>query len=246
MEFVKMNVKDYIATVTYHKPPVNSVNLASNAELAETFESIQNRDDVRVVILRSEGKGFMSGSDVTDFKSFSSDDLLTEYEQANVRTGKAIVHCRYPVIGAVQGYALALGLAYAACCDILICSDDAFFGVPEVKVATIGGAGFLNKLAPDCLTRYMAFTGKYIDVHEMKKYGEILRVVPRERLYDECLDVAREIAGNYTRTVQYFKEAMNRNLDYDLIAKFNVECEYTHKMREDPVRMQILKDFENK
>ncbi|MDR3717151.1 MAG: enoyl-CoA hydratase/isomerase family protein [Bryobacteraceae bacterium] len=238
-DFVSLDVADHVALVSFARPPINAVNLDANRQVAETFESINERDDISAVIFTSEGKGFVSGSDVGDFGEFT-EETLSRYEDANVRSLKAIYHCKVPVIGAVHGYALGLGVCFAAVCDILLCSDDAFFGQPEVRLGSVGGTDALSMLMPEKFVRYMAFTGKYIGVAKIAEFGSIHAVVPREKLLDEAKGVARDITRNWTTAVQAVKCAIRDLKGHDLARDFYTDCKYTHKLLKDPRRDEVL------
>lgn len=237
--YVQLEVAGGIAVVTFSRPPINAVNLEANRQIAETFESINGRDDVKVVVFTADGKGFVSGSDSGDFEEFS-DEALTAYEQANVRSINAIYDCRVPVIGAISGYTLGLGTCFAAVCDLLVCADDAFFGQPEVRLGSVGGSATLLLIIPEKLVRYMALTGKYVGVAEIAKYGAIHSVVPREQLLDEALGLAGLVAANWTKSVQAVKSALRELRGYDLGGDFFREARFTHLLLQEPERDAVL------
>nr|WP_319514508.1 enoyl-CoA hydratase/isomerase family protein [uncultured Cohaesibacter sp.] len=238
-EFVKLEVKDHIGLVTFARPPINAVNLDANRQVAEIFESINERDDIYAVIFTSEGKGFVSGSDVGDFSEFT-DETLNRYEEANVRSIEAIYHCKVPVIGALHRYVLGLGVCFAAACDIVVCSDETFFGQPEVRLGSVGGTDALSDLMPEKFVRYMAFTGKYVGVAKIAEFGNIHSVVPHAELLDEAFGIAKEIAANWTLSVQAVKSAIIDLKKRDLAADFYTDCKYTHELLHHPQRNEVL------
>jgi enoyl-CoA hydratase len=241
-EFVDLEVRDGIAVVTFARPPINAVNLEANRQIAEAFESLNLRDDVRVAIFTSGGKGFVSGSDVGDFNDFT-DETLTVYEQANVRSLNAIYHCRVPVICALHGYALGLGTCFAAVSDLVVCSEDAFFGQPEVRLGSVGGAATLLMLMPEKFVRYMALSGKYVSVQKIAEFGSIHSVVPREELLGEARKVAALIAANWTESVQEVKKAIHELVHHDIGGEFMAEACHTHVLLQKPGRDEALAAF---
>ena len=246
MKFVDLEVKNHIGIITFSRSPVNAVSYEANGEIASMFESINDRDDIYVVIFNSKGKGFVAGSDINDFKNFSDEKSLGVYEDANVRSILAIYNCKVPVIAAVHGYALGLGVCLAATCDILVCSTDAYFGQPEVKIGTVGGTGSLSLLMPEKFVRYMAFTGKYISAKKIAEFGSIYAVVQKEELLKTAFEVAEEISANYTGTVQAVKNAIRDLKQHDHARDFYCDCKYTHKLLKDPKRKEALDKFYNK
>ena len=241
MDFVTFEIREHIGIVTFSRPPINAVNMQANEELTQIFEDINTMDDVWCVILRAEGKGFMSGSDVDDFGAFD-DDGLSRYEDADVRGILAVYNCRVPVICQVQGYVMGHGTTLAAASDIIVAADDAYFSLPEVTICVVGGTDAIRMLVPEKYLRYMAYTGKKISVKEIAKYGNILKVVPREEAFDAAMETAREITANYTRSVQCVKAAINELTNHDKARDFYVDCTYTHQLLKDPNREQVLKE----
>lgn len=241
MDFVTFEAKDHIGVVTFSRPPINAVNSQANEELTKVFEDVNTMDDIWCVILRAEGKGFMSGSDVDDFGAFD-DEALSKYEEADVRGILAVYNCRVPVICQVQGYVMGHGTTLAAASDIIVAADDAYFSLPEVTICVVGGTDAIRQLVPEKFLRYMAYTGKKISVKEIAKYGNILKVVPRAEAFDAAMEVAKEITANYTKSVQCVKAAINELTNHDKAKDFYVDCAYTHQLLKDPNRDRVLKE----
>ncbi len=246
MEFCKFEIVDgEIAVITFCRPPANALNIASKDELAELFKSVNAREDISCVILKSEGKGFMSGSDVKEFSALTH-ETLDEVQAADKRLFKALGECKVPTIAAVHGYCLALGLVVASSCDLLVASDDAFFGTPEIKVGITGGASEVCQIVPEKLARYMAFTGNYLSAEDLYPYGGIFKVVKKDALYETALSLAHEITANYYKAVQYVKEGMSQTNDFHALDKYTIECKYGHLLLDDPNRDELLRAFSEK
>lgn len=209
MDFVTLEVKDNIGIVTVNRPPVNAVNAQLYKEIADTFRSINEMDDVRVVVFRAEGeKAFLAGNDLNEF-------LTMTPENANERMRKvresfwSVYDCKVPVIGAINGIAPGTGLAYASVCDIIIASENATFSLPEINVGVMGGAKHLSRLVPQMVVRYMHYTGKPMKAAEMKEYGAVLKVVPKEELLDAAMIVASEISKKSPIAIKLAKQSLN-------------------------------------
>jgi enoyl-CoA hydratase len=210
MEFVTLEVKEnHIGVVTVNRSPVNAINAQAYQEIADTFYSINERDDIRVVVFRAEGeKAFIAGNDLNEF-------LTMKPENADERMSKvresfwSVYDCRVPVIGAINGPALGTGLAYAAVCDILVASENATFSLPEINVGVMGGAKHLSRLVPQMLVRYMHYTGEPMTAMAMKEYGAVLQVVPKDRLVEAALEVARKIANKSPIAIKMAKKSLN-------------------------------------
>jgi enoyl-CoA hydratase len=209
MEFVKLEVKDYISVVTIDRPPVNAIDIQTYAEVKKTFEMVNERDDIRVVILRTEGrKAFIAGNDLNEFLTMNPENAGERMK--NVRESFwSVYDCKVPVIGVVQGAAPGTGLAYAAVCDLLIASENATFSLPEINVGVMGGAKHLSRLVPQMVVRYMHYTGKPLTAREMQQYGAVLKVVQQDELLDTAMEVAREIASKSPIAIKLAKKSLN-------------------------------------
>ena len=240
MDYVTFEIlEEHIGVVTFSRPPINAVDLQSNLELAEVFEGINQRDDIWCVILRAEGRGFMSGSDVNNFGGFD-DQLLKDNEDADVRSIMAVYNCRVPVICQVQGYVMGHGTTMAAAADLVVAADDTYFSLPEVTVCVVGGTDAIRQFVPEKFLRYMAYTGKKIGVQKIAEYGNILKIVPRAEAFEAAMETAREITANYTKSVQCVKAAIHNLTNHDKARDFYVDCTYTHELLHDPKREEVL------
>ncbi|MGI6487768.1 MAG: enoyl-CoA hydratase-related protein [Syntrophothermaceae bacterium] len=222
MAFVTLEVQGNVGIVTVNRPPVNAINAEVYQEMADTFRSINGMDEVRVVILRAEGKHFMAGNDLSELNDLNQSSILAYRDVVKCSVG-AVYDCRVPVVAAVNGAALGAGLAYAASCDIIVASEDAFFGIPEVKIGFISAAGFASLLVPGKMVNYMALTGSALKAQEMLDKGAVHKVVPREKLMEAAMEVAEELLANSPLIQQYFKKALHINSNARLGDQYDVE-----------------------
>lgn len=181
----------------------------------------------------------MSGSDTGEFDAFN-DEGLRAYEEADIRTVLAIENCRVPVIAQIQGYVMGLGTCLCAACDMIVAADDAYFGQPEVTICVCGGTGALRQLVPEKFMRYMALTGRKISVQKVAEFGQIYSIVPREKALEEAYILARQIAANYTKSVQCVKAAIKELVNRDSASEYRIDCRQTHIMLKDPKRNEVL------
>jgi len=210
LETVRLDVTDFIATVTIDRPPVNAQNQKAREELIRVFEAISDRDDVRVAILTAAGKVFSAGADVKERVGLVQEPgdyirnnrLVREYFYA-------VSDCVKPVICAVNGPAFGAGFALMLACDIMLAAEDAYFVIPELDVGLAGGARFLMDHFAKSMARYIYFTGRRIPAAELHRLGVISACPPRERLMDEAVQIAREIAAKSPVAVREVKRAFN-------------------------------------
>ncbi|GLZ31771.1 enoyl-CoA hydratase [Lentzea sp. NBRC 105346] len=196
-----------IIAVTIDYPPVNAVPARGWFELAGALHKAGEDPDVRVVILRAEGRGFCAG---VDLKEIQRDrQALLGANRGCAKAFGAVYDCAVPVIAAVHGFCLGGGVGLVGNADIVVASDDATFGLPEVDRGALGAATHLARLVPQHLMRALYYTAKSISAHELHHHGSVYRVVPREELDAAALEVAREIAKKDPTVIRSAKEAIN-------------------------------------
>ena len=210
LQTVKWTVADHIATVVMDRPPVNAQNALMRSELTRVFDTLSDRDDVRVAILTGAGNIFSAGADIKERPTVVKEP--GDYPRHN-RVARecfySIKECAKPVIAAVNGPAMGAGYALMVFCDIMLASDNAFVSMPEIDVGLSGGARMLLELFPKSKARRMFFTGCRVPASELYRLGVIEACVPRERLMDEAVAIAREIAAKSPLAMRYAKEDIN-------------------------------------
>lgn len=227
MSACKVEVSDYICTVTIDRPPANATNGETYREIRDTFYALDRREDIKVVILTGAGKIFMAGNDLGEFEEFYEAGRCTAYYDTIRNAYLAVKNCRYPVIGAINGAAAGAGCAFAGCCDVLIAAEGAKFALSEIKVGIIGADGYASLLVPEKVLRYMAFSGNALKAEQIAQWGGIWKVVPREQVLDEAYQLAREFAANARRALILWKKCLNENYEHELPKKFDHNLQAT-------------------
>ena len=214
-----------VAEVVLNRPPVNALNAAGWNGLAAEIAALGERPEVRVIVVRAEGRGFCAGVDIKELAA--NDKLILDVNAGNYATFKAVHLNKVPVIAAVQGFVLGGGIGICGAADIVIAADDATFGLPEVDRGAMGGAAHLQRMFGVQKTRYLFFTGDMIGAPEALRLGAIERVVPREQLRDTALQIAGKIAAKSPAMIRIAKEALTGIEDGDLEAKYRWEQGFT-------------------
>ena len=196
MTFITTEIVDHIAVITMDAPPVNAVSPAFMTEMITAFDMINDLDDIRVVVLTGAGKIFSAGADIKARATLvvQPGDRWTSARLAR-EMSYSILECKKPVIAAVNGPALGAGLGIAASCDILLCSENACFGLPEVDVGLMGGGKHAMRLFGHSLSRRMMFTGYRVPAAELYRLGIVETCVPLDQLMSAAMDMARIIAS---------------------------------------------------
>ncbi len=214
-----------VAEVVLDRPPVNALNAAGWYGLAAEIKALGERADVRVIIVRAEGRGFCAGVDIKELAS--NDRLILDVNAGNYATFKAVHLNPVPVIAAVQGFVLGGGIGICGAADIVIAADDASFGLPEVDRGAMGGAAHLQRMFGVQKTRYLFFTGEMIGAPEALRLGAIERVVPRAQLRETALEIAAKIAAKSPAMIRIAKEALTGIEDGNLEDKYRWEQGFT-------------------
>jgi len=194
-QHVKLDLADFVATVTLDRPPVNAFNRAIRQEVVETFDALHDRDDVRVVVLTGNGKVFCAGADIKERAQLAGEAGESGRLNRLVReVFYSVMECGKPVIAAVNGPALGAGFALTLCCDILLAADDAIFAMPEVDVGLAGGVKFLQRHFTPSKARRLLLTGQRIPATELYRLGVLEECVPRAALIPAALHFAWQVA----------------------------------------------------
>lgn len=223
MSNILIEVKDKIAYVTLNRGPANAFIDEMYVEFADTLLELGEREDVAVVLIRANGKIFCGGNDVSAFDSFDSRTKANYSAECCGFAASSVWNCKKPVICAVQGAAMGAGMCIAAASDFIIAGAGVKFGIPEVKLGIPAAGVFANLMVPMHKAKWMAFTGTPLTAEELYQYGTVMKVVPREEVWEEADKFAHEITASCYRAVGIFKQNFNRNLDARLFEKFMVE-----------------------
>lgn len=241
---LKSMVDNGVAELVIDHPPVNALPSAGWHALAARIERLGNDPAVRVIVLRAEGRGFCAGVDIKELTAHP--ERIISVNAGNYATFEAIHRCKVPVIVAVHGFVLGGGIGISGAADIVVASDCATFGVPEVDRGAMGGGAHLQRLFPVQKVRHMYFTGEPIDAAEAHRLGAVERVVPRAQLREAALDVGRKIAGKSGTMIRLAKESLNGIEDGNLEDKYRWEQGFTLQAYMSPDSQETREAFVDK
>jgi enoyl-CoA hydratase len=225
------NVDDVgIAEVVMDVPPVNALTVAGWHELAGIVRSLGDDPIVRVVVLRAEGRGFNAGVDIKEMQADAGFETLVGANRGCYEAFAAVYECQVPVIAAVHGYCLGGGVGLAGNADVIIASDDATFGLPEVDRGALGAATHLARLVPQHKLRAMVYTATTATAAELHAFGSVLRVVPAAELRDSALAVARDIAAKSPTVMRAAKASLNGIDPVDVKRSYRFEQGFTFEL----------------
>jgi enoyl-CoA hydratase len=227
---ISTQIHDGIAEIVMDNPPVNALTVAGWFELADALALAGEDDAVRVVILAAEGRGFNAGVDIKEMQQTEGFTALVGANHGCFAAFAAVYDCEVPVIAAVHGYCLGGGVGLVGNSDIVIASDDATFGLPEVDRGALGAATHLARLVPQQRMRAMVYTAKPATAAELHHYGSVLDVVPREELRDAAMALATEIAAKSGVVIRAAKQSLNGIDPIDVKRSYRYEQGFTFEL----------------
>jgi enoyl-CoA hydratase len=227
---ITTTVTQHVAEVVVDAPPVNALTVAGWFELAGAIIKAGRDPDVHVVVLTAEGKGFNAGVDIKEMQSTEGFTALVGANKGCAAAFAAVYDCEVPVIAAVHGFCLGGGIGLVGNADIIIASDDATFGLPEVKQGALGAATHLSRLVPQHRMRHMVYTAERATAQELASYGSVLKVVPREQLREAARDVAAQIAAINPTVMRAAKASLNGIDPVDVKRSYRFEQGFTFEL----------------
>jgi enoyl-CoA hydratase len=224
----RVNLDAGVAHLVLDHPPVNAFDSRGWAELAETLRDLGRNPAVHVLLLSAEGRGFCGGVDIKE---------LAKHPEAIVAVNRGCYDCfaslydfPVPAIAAVHGFCLGGGLGLVGSADIILASDDATFGLPEVDRGALGAATHLSRLVPQHRMRAMVYTAATATAAELAAFGSVLRVVPRPELRAAALALAGDIAAKSPTVIRAAKQSLNGIDLWDVKRSYRYEQGFTFEL----------------
>jgi enoyl-CoA hydratase len=228
---VKSQIRENgVAEVVVDCPPVNALRVADWYAIADQLGELGRNPDVRVVVLRADGRGFNAGVDIKEMQTTEGFDALIGANRGCFAAFAAVYDCPVPVVAAIQGFCLGGGIGLAGNSDVIVASDDAYFGLPEVDRGALGAATHLSRLVPQHRMRAMVYTSSTATAQELHAYGSVWKVVPREELMAATLELAETIAAKSPTVVRAAKESLNGIDLWDVKHSYRFEQGFTFEL----------------
>ena len=219
-----------VTVVTIDFPPVNALPVQGWFDLGDALRAAGRDQSTHVVVLRAEGRGFCAGVDIKEMQRTEGYQSLIGANRGCFDAFAGVYDCAVPVVAAVQGFCLGGGIGLVGNADVIVASDDATFGLPEVDRGALGAATHLSRLVPAHLVRAMYYTAATVDAATLHHHGSVYRVVGREDLDAAALEVAQAIAAKDTRIIRCAKEALNGIDVQDVHRSYRYEQGFTFEL----------------
>lgn len=209
--------EDQVGIIRINRPEaLNALNTSIMKQIAETMEKMDRDEEVRVIVLTGNDRAFAAGADIKELAQTTAVDFVMKQFFADWNRIRKITK---PVIAAVSGFALGGGCELAMCCDLIIASESAQFGQPEINIGVMPGAGGTQRLTRAIgknRAMELILTGRSLNAQEALSYGLVNRVVPKGKLDEEALQLAQEIASKPPMAVRLAKQAVVQSEDLSL------------------------------
>jgi enoyl-CoA hydratase len=237
--------KNGIAVVTVDFPPVNALPVDGWFALADAVRAAGRDPATRCVVLTAEGRGFNAGVDIKEIQQDGHRALIGA-NHACAQAFGAVYDCEVPVVAAVHGFCLGGGIGLVGNADVIVASEDATFGLPELDRGALGAATHLARLVPQHLMRALYYTSRTATAAELHAHGSVWRVVPRAELHAAALELAGEIAAKDGQLLRLAKAAINGIDPVDVHRSYRFEQGFTFEANLSGVADRVRDTFGEK
>ncbi|WP_420629829.1 enoyl-CoA hydratase-related protein [Candidatus Leptofilum sp.] len=209
-EFILTRTEGRVGIVQFNRPKaLNALNSNLMRELMDALEAFDANDDIGCLIITGNERAFAAGADI---KEMANATPVTMLDSPNIGYYDRLRKISKPIIAAVSGFALGGGCELAMSCDMIVASESAKFGQPEINLGVIPGAGGTQRMTyavGKALAMEICLNGRFLSATEAQQYGLVNRVVPVELYLEEAIKFAAEIAARAPVAIRLAKEAIN-------------------------------------
>ena len=213
-ELILTETRGRVGLITLNRPQaLNALNNPLMRELMDALEAFDKNEAIGAMVITGNEKAFAAGADIKEMADKSIEQMM---DRDHVAVFGRIRTIRKPVIAAVSGWALGAGCEVALACDMIVASESAKFGQPEINIGVIPGAGGTQRLTRavgKAIAMEMILNDRRLAAQEAYQFGMVNRVVPVENYLDEALKLAEEIAGRAPVAVRAAKKMINQTFE---------------------------------
>lgn len=230
-KYINVEIEESTAVLTISRPKVlNALNQELLNELEEAVASIEQKKDIRALIITGAGeKAFVAGADIKELREIDQPHQAEEKAKRGQALFSRIEGLDIPVIMAVNGFALGGGLELALSGDIILASENAKFGQPEVNLGVIPGYGGTQRLARligKQAAKYLCMTGEMVSAEEARRLGIVYQVLSSKQLLPKAKELAQLLAEKAPLAVSFVKKVINQGAEVDIESGLQLEAAY--------------------
>lgn len=220
-----------IVELVIERPPANAFSIGLLEELAALVTRSGASADTRAIVLRAAGKGFCGGGDVKEAEALPGFGGILGQARGSLAASLAILDCPVPVICAVHGYCVGVGVLLVGCADIVVAADDTRFVLAEIDNGATAGGVMALRLMPDKRVRAAMMTAEPVRADELHRYGSVREVVPADRLAGTARALAATIAAKDPQSMRRLKRSLRHGgKAAELEAAYRAELSYTYEL----------------
>jgi enoyl-CoA hydratase/carnithine racemase len=245
-QLIKREIIDNVAIVTMDAPPVNAQTKEFMEQLIACFDEINDIPEARVIVLTGAGRAFSAGADIRSRQGARAPGETFAHLRRAREVGFVIMESYKPVIAAINGAALGAGLGLAVCADVLIASENAVVGLPEIDVGLMGGARHIMRLFPHSIARQMILTGYRPNGAELYRLGIVSACTSAADLMPTTMAMARNMAQKSPAALRLAKRAINTVEHMPLRDGYRFEQNLTVEMTKHEDSKEAMKAFMEK
>ena len=216
-QFILVETNGRVGIVKLNRPDrLNALNDTLREELVSAVDAFDADENIGCIVITGSEKAFAAGADITQMVDATPVDMLLSDTSNRFRQ---LHNTSKPTIAAVSGWALGGGCELAMSCDMIVASETATFGQPEINIGIIPGAGGTQRLTRavgKAIAMEMVLNGRFLSAEEAHQFGLVNRVVPADEYLNEAIELAQEIAERAPLTVRMAKEAVNKAFETTL------------------------------
>jgi len=216
-ENIQIEARGRVGLIRLHRPrAMNALNQALMQELAEALQAMDANPEVGAIVICGDERAFAAGADIKEMAGAGAIEMLLE---DRISLWDRVARVSKPVIAAVSGWCLGGGCELALACDMIVASEAARFGQPEITIGVIPGAGGTQRLTRavgKAVAMEMILNNRVLLAQEAQQLGMVNRVVPLEGYLEEALRLAEEVAGRAPLAVRLAKQSINQAFELPL------------------------------
>ncbi len=246
MEYTSILVerRGRVGLVTLHRPQaLNALNQVLLSELAQALTAFDAEEGVGAIVLTGGERAFAAGADIREMAEASEAEMR---QKGFVDLFDGLRRIKKPLVAAVSGFALGGGCELALACDIILASETARFGLPEVTIGVIPGAGGTQRL-PHIVGKYLAMemilNNRHLTAAEAAQFGLVNRVLPVERLLDESISLAESLAARAPLAARSAKQAVSQAFEGSLSQGLSEERDLFYRLFETKDQKEGMRAF---
>ena len=243
---LKTSLSEGILLITVNRPAArNALNRLFFEEFTQLLNEYEESSEVKVIVITGEGKAFIAGADISEMVNMNPEEG-TRFSRTGQTLFDRIEQLPYPVIAAVNGFALGGGCELAMACDFRIASKEAKFGQPEMSLGLIPGYAATQRLSRLCgmgNALYLLITGEMILAEDALRIGLVQKVTEPELLMDEVIKLAVKIASNGSKATGKIKEVTRKGITMDFTKACLYEADEFGKLFSEAATKEGMKAF---